>query len=202
MPEDEPVAVDSNSVVTGVEDQADRDDRRDAERTRKRREELRRSSRAVQRDLPRPLDANPAIMRPTGLNHPPLTELQKVQMFFLCPLLRCYTLLFILPALTWLASYLLACQLPLGLPAPSWLASSLLACQLPLGLLIHTWLSDSHMACRALTSLVGFSYQLSLCLPISLSLLTLTSLAGSLLACQLPLGLPAPSWLASSLLAC
>ncbi|XP_005097398.1 cell division cycle 5-like protein [Aplysia californica] len=62
-----------------VEDQADIDERADSERERLRQEELKLRSQAVQRELPRPFDVNTNIMRPSGPNDQPLTELQKAE---------------------------------------------------------------------------------------------------------------------------
>jgi pre-mRNA-splicing factor CDC5/CEF1 len=78
VPEDE-MGMDSEHLDSEhVEDQSDLDARREADLERARQEELKRRSQAVQRDLPRPVDVNPAIMRPNGPNDPPLTELQRV----------------------------------------------------------------------------------------------------------------------------
>lgn len=62
-----------------VEDQADLDDRAESDRERERQEELKLRSKAVQRSLPRPYDVNSNIMRPSGPNDAPLTELQKAE---------------------------------------------------------------------------------------------------------------------------
>nr|KAG5698244.1 hypothetical protein BaRGS_024051 [Batillaria attramentaria] len=40
---------------------------------------MRRRSLAVQHDLPRPLDISSSVLRPTGPDEPPLTELQKAR---------------------------------------------------------------------------------------------------------------------------
>jgi pre-mRNA-splicing factor CDC5/CEF1 len=61
-----------------VEDQADIDNQT-AEEYRKRREaELKRRSKAVQRDLPRPTDMNHTVLRPLN-GDPPLTDLQRAE---------------------------------------------------------------------------------------------------------------------------
>lgn len=79
VPEDE-ARPDGESMDTGrVEDQADLDARKEAELERRRQEEMKRRSQSVQRDLPRPGDINSAIMRPSGPNDPPLTDLQKAE---------------------------------------------------------------------------------------------------------------------------
>ncbi|XP_059154563.1 cell division cycle 5-like protein [Physella acuta] len=62
-----------------VEDQADLDERAEWEKEQKRLAELKLRSLAVQRSLPRPYDVNTNIMRPSGPNDPPLTELQKAE---------------------------------------------------------------------------------------------------------------------------
>ena len=78
VPEDE-AGLGADAMDVGhVEDQADLDSKREAEIERRRQEEMKRRSQSVQRDLPRPVDINSAVMRPTGPNDPPLTELQKV----------------------------------------------------------------------------------------------------------------------------
>ena len=41
--------------------------------------ELKKRSHSVQRNLPRPIDCNSAVLRPTGPNDPPLTDLQKAE---------------------------------------------------------------------------------------------------------------------------
>lgn len=79
VPEDE-MTGDSEPMDTDrSEDQADIDARRDADIARQRQEEMKRRSQAVQRDFPRPLDVNSAVLRPTGPNDPPLTELQRAE---------------------------------------------------------------------------------------------------------------------------
>lgn len=79
VPEDE-AGMDSELADRGhVEDQSDLDSHREVELERVRQEELKRRSQAVQRDLPRPVDINPTIMRPTGPNDPPLTDLQRAE---------------------------------------------------------------------------------------------------------------------------
>lgn len=40
--------------------------------------EMKKRSQSVQRDLPRPIDVNHTVLRPSGKDDPPLTELQKV----------------------------------------------------------------------------------------------------------------------------
>ncbi|KAK7108189.1 cell division cycle 5-like protein [Littorina saxatilis] len=79
VPEDEAGAGHESMETDPVEDQADLDARRDAEIEKRRREELKRRSQSVQRDLPRPVDINSAVMRPNGPNDAPLTELQKAE---------------------------------------------------------------------------------------------------------------------------
>lgn len=64
-----------------IEDQADVDERADWEKEQKRLAELKQRSQVIQRGLPRPSDINTNIMRPSGTNDPPLTELQKVPLF-------------------------------------------------------------------------------------------------------------------------
>jgi len=62
-----------------AEDQQDIDDMASSERERLRQEELKLRSQAVQRALPRPYDVNTNIMRPSGPQDQPLTELQKAE---------------------------------------------------------------------------------------------------------------------------
>ncbi|KAH9507984.1 CDC5 cell division cycle 5-like protein [Bulinus truncatus] len=62
-----------------IEDQADLDERAEWEKEQKRLAELKLRSLPVQRSLPRPFDVNANIMRPSGPNDPPLTELQKAE---------------------------------------------------------------------------------------------------------------------------
>ena len=59
-----------------IEDQADLDERREAELVRQREIELRKRSHAVQRDLPRPFDINSTVMRPKDSQ---LDSLQKAE---------------------------------------------------------------------------------------------------------------------------
>lgn len=61
-----------------IEDQADIDARYAAELRAKKEQELRSRSQVVQRDLPRPVDINTAVLRPPHTD-PPLTELQKAE---------------------------------------------------------------------------------------------------------------------------
>ena len=82
VPEDESGHGEDSMDVGHVEDQADLDSKREAEIERRRQEELKRRSQSVQRDLPRPVEINSAVMRPTGPNDPPLTDLQKVRWDF------------------------------------------------------------------------------------------------------------------------
>ncbi|GLG94841.1 Myb protein [Gryllus bimaculatus] len=72
--ESEPVPEAGNSV----EDQADVDARFAAELRAKKEQELRSRSQVVQRELPRPVDINMAVLRPPHTD-PPLTELQKAE---------------------------------------------------------------------------------------------------------------------------
>lgn len=62
-----------------VEDQADLDDRSEADRLAKLQKEMKLRSQPVQRDLPRPADVNNYILRVVGHGDPPLTELQKAE---------------------------------------------------------------------------------------------------------------------------
>ncbi|KAL8617506.1 hypothetical protein ACOMHN_064791 [Nucella lapillus] len=85
VPEDEQTQVEAEAADgagggrRAVVDQADLDSRKEAELERRRQEEMKRRSQAVQRDMPRPGDINGAIMRPSGPNDPPLTELQRAE---------------------------------------------------------------------------------------------------------------------------
>ncbi|CAG5131481.1 unnamed protein product, partial [Candidula unifasciata] len=80
VPEDEHGADgDIRGARHSVEDQADIDERADWEKEQKRLAELKQRSQVIQRDLPRPSDVNTNIMRPSGPNDPPLTELQKAE---------------------------------------------------------------------------------------------------------------------------
>ncbi|KAL8617339.1 CDC5 cell division cycle 5-like protein [Nucella lapillus] len=85
VPEDEQTQVEAEAADgagggrRAVVDQADLDSRKEAELERRRQEEMKRRSQAVQRDMPRPRDINGAIMRPSGPNDPPLTELQRAE---------------------------------------------------------------------------------------------------------------------------
>jgi pre-mRNA-splicing factor CDC5/CEF1 len=82
VPEDELGADgDARGSRQVVEDQADLDERADTDKEQKRLSELKLRSQVVQRSLPRPSDINTNIMRPSGPNDQPLTELQKVFMF-------------------------------------------------------------------------------------------------------------------------
>lgn len=58
------------------EDKEDIEKRDEAEKKRRRMEEFKKLCKAVQRDLPRPLDVNMTILRPPGMDQ--LTDLQKV----------------------------------------------------------------------------------------------------------------------------
>lgn len=62
-----------------IEDQAELDDRAEADRLARLEEELKLQSHSVQRDLPRPLDVNENILRDVGPGDPPLTDLQKAE---------------------------------------------------------------------------------------------------------------------------
>lgn len=62
-----------------VEDQADLDDRSEADRLAKLQKEMKLRSQPVQRDLPRPADINNYVLRVVGHGDPPLTELQKAE---------------------------------------------------------------------------------------------------------------------------
>ncbi|XP_067008345.1 cell division cycle 5-like protein [Anabrus simplex] len=77
VPEEEEAEVVPESANT-IEDQADLDARYTAELRAKREQELRSRSQAVQRDLPRPVEINTAVLRPPHTD-PPLTELQKAE---------------------------------------------------------------------------------------------------------------------------
>ncbi|KAL8575347.1 hypothetical protein ACOMHN_048640 [Nucella lapillus] len=85
VPEDEQTQVEAEAADgagggrRAVVDQADLDSRKEAELERRRQEEIKRRSQVVQRDMPRPGDINGAIMRPSGPNDPPLTELQSAE---------------------------------------------------------------------------------------------------------------------------
>ncbi|KAK0064476.1 cell division cycle 5-like protein [Biomphalaria pfeifferi] len=80
VPEDEQGQEgDSQGGRRVVEDQADLDERAEWEKEQKRLAELKLRSLPVQRNLPRPFDVNTNIMRPSGPNDPPLTELQKAE---------------------------------------------------------------------------------------------------------------------------
>ena len=61
-----------------IEDQADIDDKTRVQRKKREEEEMRRRSQSVQRNLPRPVDVNNTILRPSDLATP-LTELQKAE---------------------------------------------------------------------------------------------------------------------------
>jgi len=62
-----------------IEDQADLDARRQAEVNAEREREFRRQSQPIQRELPRPLDVNHAVLRPMGRDDPNLNDLQKAE---------------------------------------------------------------------------------------------------------------------------
>lgn len=62
-----------------IEDQADLDDRSEADRLARVEKEMKLRSHAVQRSLPRPLDVNENILRNVGSDDPPLSELQKAE---------------------------------------------------------------------------------------------------------------------------
>ncbi|XP_023708391.1 cell division cycle 5-like protein [Cryptotermes secundus] len=67
-------------AANSVEDQADVDTRYLAELKAKRELEMQSRSQPVQRDLPRPVEVNTAVLRPPHTD-PPLTELQKAEEF-------------------------------------------------------------------------------------------------------------------------
>ncbi|CAI9717259.1 division cycle 5 [Octopus vulgaris] len=81
VPENENVDVEeeSDQKESPVEDQADIDARELKEQLALRVKELRMSSQAVQRSMPRPTDVNTNIMRVAGPADPPLTDLQKAE---------------------------------------------------------------------------------------------------------------------------
>uniref|UniRef100_A0A0B6ZFC9 Uncharacterized protein n=1 Tax=Arion vulgaris TaxID=1028688 RepID=A0A0B6ZFC9_9EUPU len=80
VPEDEQGADgDVRGTRRSVEDQADLDDRADWDKEQHRLSELKLRSQVVQRSLPRPSDINTNILRPSGPNDAPLTELQKAE---------------------------------------------------------------------------------------------------------------------------
>lgn len=62
-----------------IEDQADLDDRSEADRLARVEKEMKLRSHAVQRSLPRPLDINENILRNVGPDDPPLSELQRAE---------------------------------------------------------------------------------------------------------------------------
>ncbi|CAL8079438.1 unnamed protein product [Orchesella dallaii] len=59
-----------------IEDKEDIEKRNEAEKKKKRMEEFKKMSKAVQRDLPRPMDVNMTTLRPPGMDQ--LTDVQKV----------------------------------------------------------------------------------------------------------------------------
>lgn len=59
-----------------IEDKEDIEKRNEAEKKQKRMEEFKKLCKAVQRDLPRPMDVNMTILRPPGMEQ--LNDLQKV----------------------------------------------------------------------------------------------------------------------------
>ncbi|XP_015590246.1 cell division cycle 5-like protein [Cephus cinctus] len=71
---DEEAVASTNNVV---EDQADVDARKQQELLEQRKRDLARRSQVIQRDLPRPVDANMSILRP--LTDSPLTDLQRAE---------------------------------------------------------------------------------------------------------------------------
>ena len=73
--------MDDMSVDTSasVEDQADIDSKREAQRQQQILAERKRQSQAVQRDLPRPSDINNTILRVGALNDPQVSEIQKAE---------------------------------------------------------------------------------------------------------------------------
>ncbi|XP_054163592.1 cell division cycle 5-like protein [Oppia nitens] len=70
------ISVDTSSTI---EDQADIDARREANRLAAIEAERKRQSQAVQRDLPRPSDINNSILRPGAHTDPQVTDLQKAE---------------------------------------------------------------------------------------------------------------------------
>lgn len=78
VPDQEDAVTESMDVEEVVEDQADIDARYVAEEKAKRARELARRSHAIQRDLPRPLDINTTILRPSSEMHY-LSDLQKAE---------------------------------------------------------------------------------------------------------------------------
>lgn len=62
-----------------IEDQADLDDRSEAEQRARMEKELKLQSHAVQRNLPRPYDVNEFILRDVGPGDPPLSDQQKAE---------------------------------------------------------------------------------------------------------------------------
>lgn len=69
----------STIAPTTEEDQADIDAMREAEEAARIEAELKKKSQAVQRNLPRPIEVNHAILKPTGQTDAPLTELQEAE---------------------------------------------------------------------------------------------------------------------------
>ena len=61
-----------------MDDQEDIEKRKAAEKQRQREEEFKKLCQAVQRDLPRPLDVNSTVLRPSGMEAQ-LTDIQKVR---------------------------------------------------------------------------------------------------------------------------
>jgi pre-mRNA-splicing factor CDC5/CEF1 len=77
VPENE---MDAEAVeMRAVEDQSDVDARLQAEVDAEREAEMKKRSQAVQRNLPRPCEMNATVLRPTGRDDPPLSELQKAE---------------------------------------------------------------------------------------------------------------------------
>lgn len=66
-------------TYVSIEDQADIDARIEAERKKQREAELKRRSQVLQRDLPRPIEVNNAILRPANTSDASLSELQKAE---------------------------------------------------------------------------------------------------------------------------
>lgn len=78
VPENEENDDESSEKMNVVEDQADVDARKIAELKAKREKELALRSQVIQRNMPRPLDINTTILRPTG-DYQQLNEIQKAE---------------------------------------------------------------------------------------------------------------------------
>ena len=64
---------------TFIADQADVDEKRSEEIRLERERELKKRSQAVQRELPRPVDVNSSVLRPTNQSDPALSEIQRAE---------------------------------------------------------------------------------------------------------------------------